>query len=100
MTEHPPVKVTIYLKLPDKEGVPLIVTKLFNQLAETPVGKPVTVAPVAPVVLYVIKVIGVFTQIVCEMVEAEELRVMVLIGFTLIVPVAVTVEHPPVRFTV
>ena len=54
ITEQPPVKVTIYLKLPDTDGVPLMVTKLFNQFAVTPVGKPVTVIPVAPVVLYVI----------------------------------------------
>ena len=37
-------------KVPDTEGVPVMVTTLAVQLPVTPVGKPVTVAPVAVVV--------------------------------------------------
>ena len=50
---HPPVKVTVYVKgLPTVVlGEPLIVTTLAAQEPFTPVGKPVTVAPVAPVVV-------------------------------------------------
>ena len=47
---QPPVKVTMYGKEPDTVGDPLIVTIPVAQVPVTPVGKPVTVAPVAPVV--------------------------------------------------
>jgi len=66
----------------------------------TPAGKPENVAPVAPVVLYVIGVIAVFTQTVWLFVPGAEVRVMVLLGCTMIVPVAVTFPQPPVRVTV
>jgi len=66
----------------------------------TPVGKPENVAPVAPVVLYVIGVIAVFTQTVWLSVPGAEVRVMVLLGCTMMVPVAVTFPQPPVRVTV
>jgi len=66
----------------------------------TPVGKPQNVAPVAPVMLYVIGVIGVFTQTVWLSVPGAEVRVMVLLGRTVMVPVAVTFPQPPVKVTV
>ena len=67
----------------------------------TPAGKPENVAPVAPVVLYVIGVIAVFTQTVWLLVPGAEVRVMVLLGRTMMVPVAVvTPPQPPVRVTV
>jgi hypothetical protein len=66
----------------------------------TPVGKPENVAPVAPVVLYVIGVIAVFTQTVWLSVPGAEVRVMVLLGCTMMVPVAVTFPQPPVKVTV
>jgi hypothetical protein len=50
---QPPVNVIVYVNgLPTVvEGVPLIVTVLAAQFPVTPVGKPLKVAPVAPVVL-------------------------------------------------
>jgi hypothetical protein len=44
----------------------------------TPAGKPENVAPVAPVVLYVIGVIAVFTQTVWLSVPGAEVSVMVV----------------------
>ncbi len=66
----------------------------------TPAGKPENVAPVAPVVLYVIGVIAVFTQTVWLFVPGAEVRVMVLLGSTVMVPVAVTSPQSPVTLTV
>jgi len=67
----------------------------------TPAGKPENVAPVAPVVLYLIGVIGVFTQTVWLSVPGAEVRVMVLLGRTMMVPLAVvTPLQPPVKVTV
>jgi len=66
----------------------------------TPAGKPENVAPVAPVVLYVIGVIAVFTQTVWLFVPGAEVSVMVLLGRTMMVPVAVTFPQPPVKVTV
>ena len=67
----------------------------------TPAGKPENVAPVAPVVLYVIGVIAVFTQTVWLFVPGAEVSVMVvLLGCTMMVPMAVTFPQPPVRVTV
>jgi hypothetical protein len=66
----------------------------------TPGGKSANVAPVAPVVLYVIDVMGVFTQTVWLFVLGAEVRVMVLLGRTVMVPVAVTFPQPPVKVTV
>ena len=64
--------------------------------AVTPAGKPVAVVvpiPVAPVVAIVIELISVFTHTV----GLEEGTAAVLIGVTVIVPVAFTVPHPPVN---
>jgi hypothetical protein len=47
---QPPVIVTVYVNVPDTEGVPVMATTCDDQLPVTPVGKPVTVAPVAVVV--------------------------------------------------
>jgi len=71
-----------------------------EKVPATPAGKPENVAPVAPVVLYVIGVIAVFTQTVWLSVPGAEVRVMVLLGCTMMVPVAVTFPQPPVRVTV
>ena len=64
----------------------------------TPAGKSENVAPVAPVVLYVIGVIAVFTQTVWLSVPVAEVSVM--LGCTMMVPVAVTFPQPPVKVTV
>ena len=77
-------------------GVPLIVTALDAQLPFTPVGKPEKVAPVAPVFEYVIFVIAVLMHRVWLFVPAAEVKVTVFDGVTVIVPVALTVPHPPV----
>ena len=70
----------------------------------TPAGKTENVAPVAPVVLYVIDVIRVFTQTVWLSVPGAEVSVMVLLvllSCTMMVPVAVvTLPQPPVKVTV
>ena len=50
------------MKVPDADGVPLIVITLLAQTAVTPAGNPVAVPmPVAPVVAIVIFVKTVFT---------------------------------------
>ena len=77
---QPPVNITVYGKLPDNVGVPLIVTTLPAHTPVTPAGKPVTVAPVAPVVEYVILVNGVLIHIVCASVPAADVLVTVLLG--------------------
>ena len=86
--------------MPDIVGVPLIVITLDAQLPITPVGKPVTLAPVAPVVEYVIFVIAVLIHIVWLFVPTAEVNVIVLIVITVIVPVIVTAPQPPVSVTV
>jgi len=71
-----------------------MVSVLEVQEAETPAGSPVAVPiPVAPVVVLVMAVRGVLIHKVGfeEAVPAE------LFGFTLIVPVALTEPHPPVK---
>ena len=47
---QPPVRVTVKVKLFDAVGVPLMVTTFAAQLPVTPGGRPLKVAPVAPVV--------------------------------------------------
>ena len=69
-----------------------------EKVSVTPAGKPENVAPVAPVVLYVIGVIAVFTQTVWLSVPGAEVRVM--LGCTMMVPVAITFPQPPVKVTV
>ena len=81
-------------------GVPEMVMLPPEKVPVTPGGKPENVAPVAPVVLYVIGVIAVFTQTVWLLVPGAEVSVMVLLGRTMMVPVAVTFPQPPVRVTV
>jgi len=88
------------LKVPATVGVPEMVMSPPEKVPVTPAGKSENVAPVAPVVLYVIGVIAVFTQTVWLSVPGAEVRVMVLSGCTMMVPVAVTFPQPPVRVTV
>ena len=62
----------------------------------TPVGKPVTVAPVAPVVVWVMFVKGVLIH----KVGVLDGNPTVLFGVTVIVPVVVAGGQPPVVVTV
>ena len=64
----------------------------------TPDGRPLKVAPVAPVVEYEIFAIDALTHTVCTL--FAEIRVIVLLGVTVIVPVAVIEPQPPVNVTV
>ena len=67
---------------------------LLAQAAVTPVGKPVAEPiPVAPVVVWVIAVNAVFIQNVGVLEAAPA----VLLGVTVIVPVAFTEPQPPVN---
>jgi len=88
------------LKVPVAVGLPEIVMLPPEKVPVTPAGKPENVAPVAPVVLYLIGVMGVSTQTVWLFVPGAEVRVMVLLGRTVMVPVAVTFPQPPVKVTV
>ena len=80
------------------EGEPLIVIFPAEYVPFTPAGSPLNVAPVAPVDVYVISVIAEFRQTVWVLLA--EVSVIVLTGLTVMVPVAVTLPHPPVRVTV
>ena len=65
-----------------------------SQVAVTPAGKPVAVPiPVAP---EVVKVIGVKVALIHN-VAVLEVEVIVLLGFTIILPVANNVLQPPVN---
>ena len=77
-----------------------MVTTLAAQLPVTPAGKPLKVAPVAPVVEYVILMIAVLIHTVCALVPGADVSVMVLFGVIVIVPVAVITPQPPVKVTV
>jgi len=88
------------LKVPATVGVPEMVMLSPEKVPVTPAGKPENVAPVAPVALYVIGVIGVFTQTVWLSVPGAEVSVMVVLGCTMMVPLAVTFPQPPVKVTV
>jgi hypothetical protein len=66
----------------------------------TPAGKPLKVAPVAPVVVYVILFMAVLIHAVWAFVPAADDNVTVLFAVTNILPVAVTVPQPPVNVTV
>jgi hypothetical protein len=70
-------------------------TVLLDQEPVTPVGKPVTVAPVAPVVTNVIVVMALLIHVV-RLTPAA----IVFNGVTVIVPVAVVPGQPPVVVTV
>ena len=50
--------------MPLAVGVPVMVKTFAAHVPDTPVGNPVTVAPVAPVVEYVIFVIAVLIHLV------------------------------------
>jgi hypothetical protein len=99
---QPPVVVTVYVNVPEAVGIPLIVTTPAAHAPVTPAGNPLNVAPVAPVVLYVILMIAVLIHLVWASVPTAEVNVIVLFGVTMIVPVAVTggVVQPPVVVTV
>jgi hypothetical protein len=76
--------------------VPLIVITLLDQFAVTPDGKPVALPiPVALVVACVIFVIAVFT--VSVGVDDAVLTAQAGVALTVILPVAFTLPHPPVR---
>ena len=82
--------------MPVTDGVPLIVIVLLAQAAEIPVGNPVAVPmPVALVVVCVIFVKAVLTVSVGvdDAAPAEQAGV----ALTVILPVAFTLPHPPVR---
>ena len=82
------------MNVPLAVGVPLIVIVFPDQLAVTPVGRPVaTPMPVAPVVVCVMFVIAVFIQAV----GVDDAAPDVLDVTTVIVPVAFAVPQPPVN---
>ncbi len=75
-------------------GVPLMVITFAAQAALTPAGNPVAVPmPVAPVVACVILV----NAVLIHKVGVLDAAPAVLAGVTVIVPVALTVPHPPVN---
>jgi hypothetical protein len=82
------------LKVPDAEGVPVMVMVFDAHVAETPGGKPVAIPmPVAPVVAIVIAV----RAVLIHNVGVEEGTPAVLFRITVIVPVAFTLLQPPVN---
>ena len=85
--------------MPVTVGVPEMVMLPPEKVPVTPAGKPENVAPVAPVVLYVIGLIAVFTQTVWLFVPEAEVSLMVLLGRTMMVPMAITYPQPPVKVT-
>ena len=87
------------MKVPVTVGVPEMVMLPPEKVPVTPAGKPENVAPVAPVVLYVIGLIAVFTQTVWLFVPEAEVSLMVLLGRTMMVPMAITYPQPPVKVT-
>ena len=82
------------MNVPLAVGVPVIVIVFDVHKAVTPEGNPVAVPiPVAPVVVCVIAVIAVLIQTV----GVDDALLTVLTAETVIVPVALTVPHPPVN---
>ena len=82
------------MNVPEAVGVPLIVIVFDAKAAVTPVGKPVAVPiPVAPVVVCVIFVSGVLIHNV----GVDDAADTVLLGVTMILPVAFTDPQPPVN---
>jgi len=77
-----------------------MVTSPPKKMPATPVGKPTTIASVAPVVLYLIGVIAVSTQTVWLSVPDAEVRVMSVLGNTVMVPVASSSPQSPLTLTV
>ena len=83
------------MKVPDTVGVPLIVIVFEANAAVTPDGNPVGVPiPVAPVVVWVID--GEI-EVLIHKVGVADGPVTVLLGVTVIVPVAFTAPQPPVK---
>ena len=81
------------MNVPDAVGVPLMVIVLAAHAAVTPVGKPVAVPiPVAPVVVCVIAV----NAVLIHNVGVLDAALTVFAGVTVMVPVALTLPHPPV----
>ena len=73
--------------------MPEIVRVFDDHAAVTPVGSPLgSPIPVAPVVLWVI-----VNAVLIQSVGVGVTDVTVLLGLTVIVPVAFTVPHPPVN---
>ena len=71
-----------------------MVIVLLAHAAVTPAGKPVAVPiPVAPVVVCVIAV----NAVLIHNVGVDDATDTVFAGVTVIVPVALTVPHPPVN---
>jgi len=68
---------------------------LAAQLPVTPAGNPLKVAPVAPVVEYVMLVMAVLIQTVCALVPAADVKVIVLFGVTVMEVVVVYKGQPP-----
>ena len=88
------------MKIPDAEGVPLMVMVLPAQVALTPAGKPLAPEtasldiPVAPVVAIMIEVVkAVFTTSV----GFDDAVPAILAAVTVMIPVAFTLPHPPVN---
>ena len=85
--------------MPEALGVPLIVIVLAAQAAETPAGKPLApetpslLIPVARVVAWVILV----SAVLIHSVGVLEAAPAVMSAVTVMVPVALTVPHPPVN---
>ena len=77
-----------------------MVTTFAAHVPVTPVGNPVTVAPVARTVLYVMLVMAVLIHLVCALVPAAEVNVIVFAAVTFIVPDAVMLPQPPVNVIV
>ena len=73
-----------------------MVNTLLTHAPVTPVGKPATVAPVAPRVAYEMVAMAPFAHTVWAFVPVAEVKVMELIGFT----VKVNVVAVPVQLTV
>jgi hypothetical protein len=82
------------LKIPDAEGVPLMVIVCDAHPADNPAGNPVAVPiPVAPVVVIVMAGLK---AVLIHSVGDEEGVPAVLAAVTVIVPVAFTLPQPPV----
>ena len=74
--------------------MPLIVIVFDAQSTLRPMGKPVAVPmPVAPVVLWVMG----FNAVLMHKVGLLDATPTVLLGVTVIVPVALTLPQPPVK---
>lgn len=102
---QPPVKVICQLYTPATVGTPPIVIiplvpPLLTQPPVTPAGKPVMVAPVALVVVYIMSFSAWLIHSIWSVVFTGEYSDIVLGGVVVIEPLAVTVPQPPVKVTV